>query len=532
MASSQLPNPDHSDVHWHNQTVAESLAAWQASEQGLDESQQADRLEKYGPNRLPEGRSRSMVERLFAQINNMLIYVLLAAAGITALMGHWIDTSVILAVVVVQTVIGFVQEGKAEQALAAIRHMLAPKATVMREGRRQTVAGETLVPGDIVLLEAGDRVPADLRLLESRSLAVDESVLTGESLAVEKRIEPLSGTPPLGDRRNMAYSGTLVTYGTGRGLVVATATHTEIGRISGMLAGIEQLTTPLLRQMDVFARYLSFAIIAAGALILAGGYWLRDYPFNELFIAVVGLTVAAIPEGLPAILTITLAIGVQGMARRKAVVRRMPAIETLGSVSVICSDKTGTLTRNEMMVAAVVVDGRRYQVQGEGYAPDGAVCLDGQPVRQDPLLQQLARAALLCNDASLQERAGVWQVEGDPMEGALVAFAVKAGLDAQGDRRDWQRVDVIPFDARHRFMATLNHDHHGHQLVLVKGAPERLLDMCSDVHSADGNAPIDRASGNNMSMRWLPTVCVCWPSPVALPVVVMWSWTLRMWSRG
>jgi magnesium-transporting ATPase (P-type) len=493
MAGSQHPIPDHTDIHWHNQTAAESLLAWQTGEQGLDEQQQLDRLERYGPNRLPEGRSRSVAERLFAQINNLLIYVLLAAAGITALMGHWIDTSVILAVVVVQTVIGFVQEGKAEQALAAIRHMLAPKATVMRQGRRQTVAGDSLVPGDIVLLEAGDRVPADLRLLGSRSLAVDESVLTGESVAVEKHIEPLSGTPPLGDRRNMAYSGTLVTYGTGRGLVVATGVGTEIGRISGLLAGIEQLTTPLLRQMDVFARYLSFAIIAAGALILAGGYWLRDYPFNDLFIAVVGLTVAAIPEGLPAILTITLAIGVQGMARRKAVVRRMPAIETLGSVSVICSDKTGTLTRNEMMVAALVVDNRRYQVQGEGYAPDGAVCLDGQPVPQDPLLQQLARAALLCNDASLQERAGIWQVEGDPMEGALVAFAVKAGLNAQGERRDWQRVDVIPFDARHRFMATLNHDHHGHQLVLVKGAPERLLEMCSEMQSAGGAVPIDRA---------------------------------------
>jgi magnesium-transporting ATPase (P-type) len=491
MAEVQRPTPDEADSRWHTQTVAEALAALQANEQGLSEQQHAERLDQHGPNRLPEGRSRSVAERLFAQINNLLIYVLLAAAGITALMGHWIDTSVILAVVVVQTLIGFVQEGKAEQALAAIRHMLAPKATVMRQGRRQTVAGDSLVPGDIVLLEAGDRVPADLRLLDSRSLAVDESVLTGESVAVEKRTDPLQGTPPLGDRRNMAYSGTLVNYGTGRGLVVATATATEIGRISGMLAGIEQLTTPLLRQMDVFARYLSFAIIAAGALILAGGYWLRDYPFSDLFIAVVGLTVAAIPEGLPAILTVTLAIGVQGMARRKAVVRRMPAIETLGSVSVICSDKTGTLTRNEMMVAALVVDGRRYQVQGEGYAPDGAVFLDGQPVHQDPLLLQLARAALLCNDASLQERGGQWQVEGDPMEGALVAFAVKAGLDAQGDRRDWQRVDVIPFDARHRFMATLNHDHHGHQLVLVKGAPERLLEMCADVHTANGSEPLD-----------------------------------------
>jgi calcium-translocating P-type ATPase len=421
-----------------------------------------------------------------------LIYILIAAASITALMGHWIDTTVIVAVVLIQTVIGFLQEGKAEQALAAIRHMLAPKATVWRDGHRTTVAGENLVPGDIVLLEAGDRVPADLRLLDCRSLAVDEAVLTGESMAVEKDVAALAGTLAIGDRRNMAYSGTLVTYGTGRGVVIASGADTEIGRISGMLASIEQLTTPLLRQMDIFARYLSFVIIAVGALIFFAGYWLGHNDPGELFVAVVALTVSAIPEGLPAILTITLAIGVQGMARRKAVVRRMPAIETLGAVSVICSDKTGTLTRNEMMVAAVVVGGERYQVQGDGYSTDGAVCRNGEPVPEHSLLTLLGRAALLCNDASLRHQQDVWQVEGDPMEGALVAFAVKAGLDAQADRLDWRRVDAIPFDARHRFMATLNHDHHGHQQVFVKGAPERLLEMCTAQHGENGSEPVDR----------------------------------------
>jgi magnesium-transporting ATPase (P-type) len=486
--------PDTTDTPlWHTLSAEQAQTRLDTPSSGLSEAEVGERLARHGPNRLPEGRTRSVLERIAAQINNLLIYVLIAAAGITALMGHWIDTTVIMAVVVIQTIIGFVQEGKAEQALAAIRHMLAPKAVVWRDGRRQTVAGESVVPGDILLLEAGDRVAADLRLLESRSLSIDEAVLTGESVAVEKHVEALTGTPPLGDRLNMAYSGTLVTYGTGRGLVVGTGSATEIGRISGMLAGIEQLTTPLLRQMDVFARYLSFAIIGLGAMIFAGGYWLRDYAFDELFIAVVGLTVAAIPEGLPAILTVTLAIGVQGMARRKAVVRRMPAIETLGSVSVICSDKTGTLTRNEMMVGAVVVGDHRYEVQGEGYGPDGAVCRDGQPVQDDALLTLLGRAALLCNDASLQQKGGLWQVEGDPMEGALVAFAVKAGLDPQADRREWQRVDAIPFDARHRFMATLNHDHHDHQLVFVKGAPEQLLEMCDQVHTDSGTAPLDRA---------------------------------------
>jgi len=389
--------------------------------------------------------------------------------------------------------IGFLQEGKAEQALAAIRHMLAPKATVWRDGHRQTVAGELLVPGDIVLLEAGDRVPADLRLIESRALSVDEAVLTGESVAVEKNIAPLMAALPLGDRLNLAYSGTLVTYGTGRGLVVATGTATEIGRISGMLAGIEQLTTPLLRQVNRFARYLSVVIVALGAVIFAAGYGLRGYPFPELFVAVVALTVSAIPEGLPAILTITLAIGVQGMARRNAVVRRMPAIETLGAVSVICSDKTGTLTRNEMMVAAVVCAGARYTVQGDGYATDGAVCLNNVPVTDDTNLLQFGRAALLCNDASLQQRDGVWHAEGDPMEAALVAFAVKAGLDARVDRQNWRRVDGIPFDARHRFMATLNHDHHGHQQIFVKGAPEQLLAMCSGQLGKHGSEALDAA---------------------------------------
>jgi calcium-translocating P-type ATPase len=478
---------------WHRLEVDAALERLKVDRGGLSSEQAAARLSQYGANRLPEGKRRSIWRRLAAQLNNLLIYILIAASAVTALMQHWVDAGVILAVVVIQTAIGFLQEGKAEQALAAIRHMLAPKATVWRDGRRQTVAGESLVPGDMVLLEAGDRVPADLRLIESRALAVDEAVLTGESVAVEKNIAALTAELPLGDRLNLAYSGTLVTYGTGRGLVVATGAATEIGRISGMLAGIEQLTTPLLRQMNRFARYLSVVIVALGAVIFAAGYGLRGYPFPELFVAVVALTVSAIPEGLPAILTITLAIGVQGMARRQAVVRRMPAIETLGAVSVICSDKTGTLTRNEMMVAAVVCAGERYAVQGDGYATDGAVCLNNVPIVDDTNLLQFGRAALLCNDASLQQRDGVWHAEGDPMEGALVAFAVKAGLDARADRQDWRRVDAIPFDARHRFMATLNHDHHGHQQIFVKGAPEQLLAMCSQQLGKHSNEPLDAA---------------------------------------
>lgn len=478
---------------WYRVDGTRAIDELQSGAGGLSTEEAELRLQQYGLNRLPEGKRRSLLARAVAQINNLLIYVLLGAAMITAVMQHWIDTGVILAVVVIQTVIGLIQEGKAEQALAAIRHMLAPTATVLRGGRRCTVAGETLVPGDLVMLAAGDRVPADLRLLESHSLSADESMLTGESVAVEKHTNALHGELPLGDRRNMVYSGTLVTYGTGLGLVVETGSNTEIGSISGMLVDIEELTTPLLQQMDQFARYLSVVIVTCAAAILAGGHWLGHHPFADLFIAVVGLTVAAIPEGLPAILTVTLAIGVQTMARRNVVVRRMPAIETLGSVSVICSDKTGTLTRNEMMVAAVVLDSIRYEVQGDGYAPNGAVLRDGQPVRGHPLIEEMARAALLCNDASLdRDHNGIWQVDGDPMEGALVAFAVKAGLDSQGERRSWRRVDTIPFDAVHRYMATLNHDHEDHRHVFIKGAPERLLEICTQVRTEHGLVPLDR----------------------------------------
>jgi magnesium-transporting ATPase (P-type) len=485
---------------WHALSASEALAALDSEPQGLSDAQAQARLAEHGPNKLPEGKRRTALARLLAQFNNLLIYILIAAAIVTALMGHWIDTIVILAVVVANTVIGFVQEGKAEEALAAIRHMLSPRAAVSRGGARRSIAGEELVPGDIVLLEAGDRVPADLRLIETRALKIEEAVLTGESVAVEKTSSAADEDAVLGDRTSMAYSGTMVTYGSGRGLVVATGPHTEIGRISGMLADIGTMTTPLLRQMDIFARYLSIAIVGLAVAIFVFGFFVRDYAFSELFVAVVGLIVAAIPEGLPAILTVTLAIGVQGMARRNAIVRRLPAIETLGSVSVICSDKTGTLTRNEMIVAALVVSGDEFTLGGTGYAPEGPLTRgdeDADP-QDHPAICELARAALLCNDASLirkgegEGRETLWSVEGDPMEGALVAAAAKLGLDPDAERNRWTRVDVVPFDSQHRFMATLYRDEAGASHVFVKGAPERLIEMCGEERGADGAlAPLD-----------------------------------------
>ncbi|MDT8855110.1 cation-transporting P-type ATPase [Paracoccaceae bacterium Fryx2] len=461
----QMPHP-------HARPAADCLADLNATADGLTAAEAARRLAAHGPNRLPETRARGPLLRFLLQFHNVLIYVLLVASIVTGFLQHWIDTGVILAVVLANAVIGFIQEGKAESAMAAIRNMLAPRAAVLRDGRRQTVEGATIVPGDIILLEPGDKVPADLRVLEARGLAAQEAILTGESVPVEKGATPVKMDAPLGDRRSMLWSGTLVTQGTARGLVVATGAGTEIGRIGGLLEGVEQLTTPLVAQMDHFARWLSFLILLAASLLLAWAYFVGHQGFSDLFMTVVAIAVAAIPEGLPAVMTVTLAIGVQAMANRNAIVRRLPAIEAIGSVSVICTDKTGTLTRNEMVVAAAETPEGSFAVAGEGYAPLGRITPAGD-------LSRLARAAALCNDAALVEKDGAWSVEGDPMEGALLAFAGKVahGIAAP-------RLDAIPFDSRHRFMAVLTDGPEG-RITHVKGAPERVLRMCAglDLHA-------------------------------------------------
>ena len=387
---------------WHDASVASVLATLRATPEGLSEQEAQERLRSHGPNYLPEPPRRSAWMRLALQFHNILIYVLLGAAVVTLALDHLADTLVILAVVLANAIIGYLQEGKAEDAMAAIRQMLAPRASVLRGGERRTVDGDTLVPGDVVLLEAGDKVPADLRLLKTHGLQLQEAILTGESLPVEKRTEPVAAHAPLGDRACLAFSGTLVASGQGTGVVVGTGAATEIGRISGLLSGVETLTTPLVRQMDVFARWLTALILLVAAILLMFGYFVERYEFTEIFMVVVGLSVAAIPEGLPAVLTITLAIGVHAMARRNAIVRRLPAIETLGSVSVICTDKTGTLTRNEMTVASVVACDTEFAVGGAGYAPSGEITQGGQLVANDRLaaLAELARTAMLCNDAA------------------------------------------------------------------------------------------------------------------------------------
>ncbi len=478
---------------WHAASAEACLRRLDAQPGGLTEADAAKRLASVGPNRLPTSKPRSALMRLLAQFNNLLIYVLMAAGVMAGLLGHGIDAAVILAVVLVNAVIGFIQEGRAEQALDAIRGMITPRASVLRGGRRLTVGAQDIVPGDIVLIEAGDRVPADLRLIRARNLSVDEAILTGESVPVEKDSAPVDAKAALGDRASMAFSGTFVAAGQGAGVVVATGLSTELGRISAMLGAVETLTTPLVRQMDQFARQLTAVILAVSVAVFFFAVYLRDYPFADAFMAVVGLAVAAIPEGLPAVMTIALAIGVQRMAARNAIIRRLPAVETLGSVSVICSDKTGTLTRNEMMVQTIVTAATTVEVAGSGYEPKGQISRDGQPVDalDDPLLTEIGRAALLCNDAMLRQTEAGWIVDGDPMEGAFASFAVKAGHDMALLRKQLPRTDEIPFDARHRFMATLHHAHDGGAVLYLKGAPENVLGMCGTALGAQGTERID-----------------------------------------
>lgn len=498
-----MPEQQIQSTRWHARQAEEALLELDSTAAGLTHEQAAQRLLRYGPNRLDEAKPASVWQRVLRHLNNVLLYVLIAAALVTGLMGHWVDTFVIIAVVVLNVAIGFVQEGKAEKALQAIRHLLAPHAVVLRDGRQQDIDAADLVPGDVVLLASGDSLPADVRLLQARSLRIDEAALTGESVPVDKQVDAVADDAAIGDRICMGYAGTLVTQGQARAVVVATGAATEIGRIGRMLEAVEQGTTPLLRKMQDFGRILTLFILATGGLLFLFGTLVRGMGAGEMFMAAVGLSVAAIPEGLPAIMTITLAIGVQRMAARNAVIRRLPAVEALGSVTVICSDKTGTLTRNEMTVQEVICAGQSLDVEGAGYAPTGNLLLQGSAVdaaalaAHSPAAAALVEAAALCNDASLHEKEQHWVLAGDPTEGALLTLAMKAGLSPTVVQVDRPRLDVIPFESEHRFMATLHACEAGSE-VLVKGAPERILAMCSQQLEADGvERALDEAHWHN-----------------------------------
>lgn len=475
----------------HARSVDEILTDLKSREEGLSSDDAVRRLEAHGPNRLPAAEKEGLFKRFFKHFHNLLIYVLVAAAVITAVLGHWVDTGVILAVVVVNAIIGFIQEGKAEQALKGLRKMLSSHAHARRDGEWIEIKAEDLVSGDIVRLRSGDRVPADLRLMETTNLRIEEAALTGESMPTEKNSEPVLADAGIGDRQCMAYSGTIVASGRGVGVVTTIGAATEIGRINKMIADVEKLETPLTRQMNRFGKILSISIVGLAALMWVVGWWLHEFSMAELFLAAIGFAVAAIPEGLPAILTITLALGVQRMAKRNAITRKLNAVETLGSVTVICSDKTGTLTRNEMTVRHAITRSGHYDVEGIGYAPEGKITKDKNEasLEEHQDLRELVEVMAVCNDSEISEEDGKWNVTGEPTEGALRALARKS----QFKDDDYDRVASIPFESENKFMATLNRIPRGGTRILLKGAPDRLLDRCISELSADhSKGPLDR----------------------------------------
>lgn len=460
---------------------------------GLDKAEVASRLRNYGPNRLPEGKRQGPFLRFLAQFNNILVYVLLGAGFVKLMVGLWLDAAIILGVVVVNALLGFLQEGKAEKALDSIRNMLSADARTVRDGEARLIPSEELVPGDIVLLESGDKIPADVRLVEVKNLRTEEAALTGESVPIDKTTDAAPEKSTVGDREGMAFSGTLVASGRATAVVVATGADTELGRINQMMTSVSALETPLLRQIKKFGYVITAIIGAVVVIVFAYGRWVRGMDFIAIFQAVVSIAVSVIPEGLPALITVTLAIGVQRMAQRHAIIRRLPAVETLGSVSRICSDKTGTLTLMEMMVVSAVTAESAYTVTGDGYAPEGQVMDDGKPAGEDPVLKLMGRVSVLCNDAEIHQEDGVWKVEGDPTEGALYPFGNKLELERKAEQVTYRRIDAIPFESEHKFMATLHEDAGGKQFVLVKGAPEVILEHCDRQATKGGQpVPIDR----------------------------------------
>jgi calcium-translocating P-type ATPase len=457
------------DRVWHAISPDQALGELESDGRGLDAAEAERRARQCGPNALPAPPRRPGWRRLLAQFNNLLIYVLLAAAVAALALGHTVDAAVIAAVVFINALIGFIQEGRAERAMEAIGGMLALSARVRRHGGWQQVPAEALVPGDVVQLRDGDKVPADVRLLECHGLRLEQAALTGESVPVSKLSAEVAADTPLAERTCMAYSGTIVAAGRGHGVVVAIGNQTELGRISTMLDSVEHLVTPLLREIARFARWLTLVILAFASLMVLLGYLLHGMTLAEGFTAGVAMAVAAIPEGLPAIISITLAIGVQRMGRRQAVIRRLPAVETLGAVSTICTDKTGTLTRNELV--ADEIDLLRGGVKAEA--------LDGERAREADVAA-LLQVAVLCSDAHPDASGG------DPIEHALVVLAADAGIDVEALRVEQPRTALLPFSSERKLMASL----HGHRLC-VKGAPERVLDRCARQRNGDRSEPID-----------------------------------------
>lgn len=461
---------------FHALSPEQALRELGSQDSGLTTPQAGEIRDRVGPNRLPPAQRKPAILRFLAHFKNVLIYILLVSAVITAFYREWVDFWVIIAVAVGNAVIGFVQEGQAEKALAGIRSMLSVHASVLRDGEWQQVDGEDLVPGDVVRLGPGDKVPADLRLLDTNRLAIDESALTGESEPSDKHAEAVAEDAGIGDRTSIAHSGTVVTRGTALGVVVATGSNTEIGRIQSLVDDIDQLATPLTEQMDRLGKHFALGILVVSAVMMLIAWFIYSMPTQTVLSSFISFAVATVPEGLPALVTITLALGVQQMARHKAITRTMTAVETLGAVTTICSDKTGTLTRNEMTARVASVPGGRFAITGEGYTDQGTVMASGEAAEEASRnARALARAVVLCNDASLRGTGERIEIVGEPTEAALAIFGRKAGFDAV----PYTRLGALPFDSSNKYMAVLSEAPQGEREILVKGAPDRLLQRCS-----------------------------------------------------
>ena len=476
---------------WFAITVEETVVELNSSlETGLADQDISVRFDQFGLNSLPLGKRKHALIRFLEHFNDILIYILFAAAIVSTVLGHCLDAGVILMVAIINATIGYIQENKADKAIDDLKGLLSPKADVLRSGVRREIDAVDLVPGDIVLLSPGDRIPADLRIFSADNLKIDESTLTGESLPTEKKTEPLAPKTMLGDRSNMAFSGTTVMSGTGRGIVVTTGSHTEIGKINEMMADVKKITTPLLKQTTQFGKTVSIVIVSTAAILYFYGLIVMKNDPVELLMMVIALAVAAIPEGLPAILSIILAVGVRNMAARKATVRNLPSVETLGAVSVICSDKTGTLTKNEMTVRNVVVHDGEFHVTGTGYSPEGNVFKEGGKVDFDrePVLHELIVCGDLCNESALAETGNnSWKVNGDPTEGALIALFRKADINHD----EPPRLATIPFDSEYKYMATLV-DAGNQNVIYIKGAPDRLFKMAQREKTRTGEEPFNQ----------------------------------------
>lgn len=456
--------------------------------QGLSSSEVAARQSRYGPNIIPKKKQKTPLELFLQQFNQPLVIILLVATVVTLVLQEWVDAGVIFGVVLVNAIIGFIQESKALKAIEALSKAVASEATVIRDGEKQRIPSAELTIGDLVVLQSGDKVPADLRLVQIRELQLDESALTGESVPVVKQVEALAADTVLADRTNMAYSSTLVTYGTGLGVVVAIGSATEIGKINQMIAEADVLETPLTQSIARFSKVLLYVILGLAAITFLLGL-LRGEKWDDMFMAAVALAVGAIPEGLPAAVTITLAIGVAKMAQRNAIIRKLPAVETLGSASVICSDKTGTLTQNQMTVQKLYAGGQMIDVTGVGYEPQGEFLVSGQAIdiATHSALQETLQCGLLCNDANLVRTAQLWKIEGDPTEGALVVVAQKAGLERKALLQRLPRIDTIPFESAYQYMATLHQrPAEGDSIAYIKGSVERILERADQMLSATG----------------------------------------------